>query len=327
MVSRRLNRLPALGLRLALKPVNLLLGGLEALAGGADEGPLPHRPVFIVGAPRCGSTLLYQALVATGGFGYLSNFHCSLHGSPGWAHGLARRFGGRPEAAYSSHYGRVVGAGAPAECGEFWYRFFRRRPQHVAAGELSAAALARLRGSVGRLIRVMDRPLLIKNLVNAVRLRPLAEALPEALFVVLRRDEVDTAASILEGRRRLHGDYRHWFSVEPPDIDELRRLPVAEQVVEQVRSIYRQIERDRQAIGARRFHELPYEELCSDSHAALAGLAGFLAGHGVPPFSPGPVPERFERRRARTDPRLMAAVERYAAPGGRAERSAGELVT
>ena len=301
-----------MGLRLALKPVNLALGGLEGLAGGGDEAPLPHRPVFILGAPRCGSTLLYQALAATGAFGYLSNFHCLLHGGPAWAHGLARPFLRRAASGYASDYGRVRGPGAPAECGEFWYRFFRRRPQHLAAGEATPAALARLRGAVRRLLRVMDRPLLIKNLVNAVRLRPLAEALPEALFVVLRRDEVDTAASILEGRRRLYGDYERWFSVEPPDIDELIRLPPAEQAVEQVRAIHRLIDQDRRAIGGERFTDLAYEDLCRDAHPTLRSLAGFLATHGVTLDFLGAVPASFERRSARADPDLLEAVRRYA---------------
>lgn len=323
-----MNRLPAIGLRLALKPVNLLLGGLEALAGGDGAEPLPHRPVFIVGAPRCGSTLLYQALVATGTFGYLSNAHCLLYGAPGWAHGLARPFVARAAAAYSSSYGRVRGLGAPAECGEFWYRFFRRRPQHVAAGEVAPAVLSRLRGAVRLLARAMGRPLLFKNLVSSVRLQPLAEALPEALFIVLRRNEVDTSASILEGRRRLYGDLRRWFSVEPPNVERLRRLPPAEQAVEQVRAIYRLIEQDRRAIGGDRFHELSYEELCADAHGALRGLGGFLGAHGVALAATDGVPASFERHRAQTDPELVAAVERYATHGPRQEEpTAGEPAT
>ena len=304
-----------MGLRLALQPVNLLLSGLEGLAGGGSEEPLPHRPVFILGAPRCGSTLLYQALAQTGGFGYLSNAHCLLYGSPSLAHGMSRRFTRRAAAGYASHYGRVRGLGAPSECGDFWYRFFRRRPQHVAAGEADPAALDRLRGAVRRLVRAMGRPLLVKNLVNAVRLRPLAEALPEAVFVVLRRDEVDVAASILEGRRRLYGDYGRWFSVEPPNVEELRRRPVAEQVVEQSRAIYRLIDEDRAAIGGDRFHHLAYEELCRDSHAVLARLGGFLGAHGVALGPTDALPRRFERRRAPADAELLAAVERYAATG------------
>ena len=44
-------------------------------------------------------------------------------------------------------------------------------------------------------------------------------------------------------------------------------------VVEQARAVYRTIDRDRRAIGAERFHDLAYEELCADSHATLARLA------------------------------------------------------
>lgn len=314
-MSRRLNRLPGRGLSLALRPVNLLLSGLGGLAGGGGAEPLEHRPVFIIGAPRCGSTLLYQALVETSGFGYLSNFHCLFHGAPALVHGLSRRFTARKPAGFRSHYGRVRGLAAPTECGEFWYRFFRRRPQYVAADEMEQAARDRLRGAVRRLIEKMDRPLLIKNLLSSVRLRPLATALPEALFIVLRRDEVDTAASLLEGRRRLYGDYGRWFSVEPPNIEQLRGLPVAEQVVEQVRAVYRLIERDREAIGRERFVDLSYEELCEDTHGTLGQLSGFLGSHGITIDSYGTVPRSFSRRGGQADAELLEAVTRYATLG------------
>ena len=319
-MSPRLKRLPGIALALALKPLNALLSAVEGRVSRGGDEPLPHPPVFIIGAPRCGSTLLYQLLVGTTGFGYLSNFHCLFHGSPSLVHRLGRRFTARAADRYRSHYGRAKGLGAPAECGEFWYRFFRRRPQYVTAGEVGPAALARLRGAIRRLVVAMGRPLLIKNLLSSVRLRPLAEALPEALFIVLRRDEVDTAASLLEGRRRLYGTYERWFSVEPPEIDRLRRLPVAEQAVEQVRAIHRLIDRDRRAIGAERFIEVSYDALCADAHGTLRELDGFLRGHGVELGPYGDLPKRFKRRGGKTNARLLEEIERYAA--GEADGSA-----
>ncbi len=294
-------------------PVNAMLGFAEDVAGESGEGPLPHRPIFIVGAPRCGSTLLYQVLVETETFGYLSNFHCLFHGGPSFVHRLSRFLARRRRTGYSSRYGRVRGLGAPAECGEFWYRFFRRRPQYVAFHDVGPPTLERLRGAIRRLLKVMDRPLLIKNLLSSVRLMPLAAALPEALFVVLRRDEVDTAVSLLEGRRRLYGTYDRWFSVEPPEVYQLRQLPVVEQVVEQVRAIYRLIEDDRRDIGDERFIELSYERLCSDTHGTLADLSAFLAGHGIELGSYRDLPKAFKRRGGKANSEMLEAIESYAA--------------
>ena len=39
-----------------------------------DEGIKKYPPVFIIGAPRCGSTLLYKVLTEQFKFSYFSNF-------------------------------------------------------------------------------------------------------------------------------------------------------------------------------------------------------------------------------------------------------------
>ena len=43
---------------------------------------LSNPPIFILGAPRCGSTLFFQSLVVEYNFSYLSNLHCRLFGAP-----------------------------------------------------------------------------------------------------------------------------------------------------------------------------------------------------------------------------------------------------
>jgi len=49
----------------------------------ADSGdtPLRYPPLFIIGPPRTGSTLLYQLVVQRFDVGYLANRHCRLYGA------------------------------------------------------------------------------------------------------------------------------------------------------------------------------------------------------------------------------------------------------
>jgi hypothetical protein len=275
----------------SLWALNLALDRVETgLADGGDS-PLRQPPLFIVGPPRTGSTLLYQLLVHRFDVGYLSNRHCRLYAAPAL---VERRRHPSPTVEFTSRYGRTSGSDAPSECGEYWYRFFRRSPQYVPLAEMPERQLRRLRASVRALGDGAGRPLVYKNLICALRLEPLAAALPEAVFVRIRRAIEPTAVSLLAGRKALFGDYRHWWSSEPPEIDRLRKLPPHEQVVEQVRSIDRLIDGARTEIGAQRFCELSYERLCEDVETALQDVAALAERNGFELTPRQPVPPSFE---------------------------------
>jgi hypothetical protein len=290
---RRARKLPRFVWARSLRGMNKGLAGLETRRDGGGQTPLPQKPIFVVGAPRSGSTLLYQLLVVRFDVAYLSNLHCRFFGAPAL---VERAFGKRlrPPADFSSRFGSTRGLAATSECGPYWYRFFRKSPQHVSLPEADPAQLERLRESVRAFAKAAGRPLVFKNLVNSVRLAPLAAALPEALFLVVRRDEADTAASILAGRRTVHADESEWWSVEPPQLERLRALPPEEQVLEQVRAIESLVDEAKEEIGRDRFLDLRYEEICADTHRALESVAEFAERHGVGLGIRREVPARFE---------------------------------
>jgi len=271
------------------------LATLETTRGRKRDAPIRHRPLFVVGAPRSGSTLLYQLLVRSFDVAYLSNLHCRFYGAPALVERLAR---GRiePPPTYTSAYGSTKGARAPSECGEYWYRFFRHFPQYVPLPEADPASLARLRMSVRALGDAAERPIVFKNLICSLRLEPIGAALPEALFVFIRRDLVDNATSILAARHELRGDYSTWWSAEPPEIEDLRVRPAHEQVVEQVRRIERIVEGVRARLAGR-FLDVRYAEVCDDPRATMARVREFAADRGLPLAHRGEIPARFEPQR------------------------------
>jgi len=225
--------------------------------------------------------------------GYLANRHCRLYGAASLVE--RTRTKAWPPGEYSSRYGRTDGPDAPSECPEYWYRFFRQSPQYVPRGDMTPRQIRRLRGSVHALGDGAGKPFVFKNLICALRLGPIAEAFPEAVFVRIRRDLLATATSLLAGRMSLFGDYGHWWSSEPPEIDRLRTLPPDEQVVEQVRSIDALIDRARDEIGASRFCELSYESLCEDAPAALEQIAALTERNGFRLTTRTEVPSSLER--------------------------------
>ena len=260
----------------------------------ADE-PLPYPPIFVVGAPRSGSTLLYQLLADRFDVGYLANGHARHPGAPSLVErrrGLIRR---RPAELgdYQSAFGGTAGDLGPSECGPFWYRFFPRRPHYVSADDFPTTSRRQLRAAVGAFVEACGRPVVYKNLVNTARMEAIAAALPEALFLAIHRDLADNARSILDARMGVTGAYEGWWSVEPPEIERLRELPPHEQAVEQVRTLDALVARVEASIGNGRVLHLSYEDLCADPRAELERIAAFAAGHGCELGVRGEVPASF----------------------------------
>lgn len=290
---RRARKLPRFVRARTVRTANRTLDRIELRGSDPTDAPLRRPPIFVVGAPRSGSTLLYQLLVVRFDVGYLSNLHCRFFGAPSLVERtVGRRL--RPPAVFSSRYGATRGLAAPSECGAYWYRFFRKSPQHVPLAEADPARLRDLRASVRALGDAAGRPLVFKNLLNSLRLEPLGAALPEALFLVIRRDPAANARSILAARRAIHGDESGWWSAEPPGLERLRDRPPLEQAAGQVEEIAGLVEAARGALGADRFLDVGYERLCADPRAALGQISGFAADRGVELAVRGPVPARFD---------------------------------
>lgn len=263
---------------------NRLLGPVAeaCMATSLQEDVALRTPVFIVGPPRSGSTLLMQVLTDAFDVTYLSNAHCRWFGAPAlaerWFHPLEQK----QPSDYHSYHGQTALTTDPAECGQWWYRFFRRNPAYVTSSEVQPKKMLAFRRSIALLERAANKPLLFKNLYAGLRLEPIVEYIPEAILIVVERDVLSNAESVLRGRHDALGSYDQWWSVPPPNVDELSSLPPVVQVVGQIKSIHELINRDVTRLGIEsRVFKVQYEEFCQDVHGTLARLNKFMARHGV----------------------------------------------
>jgi hypothetical protein len=279
------------------------------------ERPLSHPPIFFLGAPRSGSTLAVQVITDTLDVGYISNRHCQWFGAPVLAEQLFHPTKDRPRSDFQSRQGTTEGSYAPAECGEWWYRFFRRKPPYVTLDEVCPRRMRQLRRSVAALTNAFDRPILFKNLYASLRVRAIAHYFPESLFIVTHRNEVDNGHSLLEARYQRFQDYDPWLSVEPPEIDLLKKLPAHEQVIEQIRHTHLTIDRDFGFAGisdTRRF-DLVYEDFCDNPGKILEQFQDFLSKNECKVIQRAEPPSRFKpRRKVRIDSDLYKRMVTYA---------------
>ncbi|MDF2446259.1 MAG: sulfotransferase [Moraxellaceae bacterium] len=235
-----------------------------------------HPPLFIVGAPRTGSTALYQILTQVFDVGYIDNLAAHLYGNLAFGLKLSRALGGQgAHDCFESDLGDTSGGGwrAPHECGEFWYRWLSRVDHFVDDGDITPAMAAALRQEVAAATQALGRPLVFKNLNVGQRLRLIRAALPEARILYCRREQAFTVQSILAAREKLRWPEHALWSVRPREWRELESLPLLPQVAGQVVALERQIEADLGRFPMEQVQAVDYERWMESPAAALDGVA------------------------------------------------------
>lgn len=255
--------------------------------------PLLHPPLLVVGAPRSGTSLLQQVLIAGLDIGWFSGWHNVAAGAP--AALVSTRLQSGIATHFRSDHGRGRSLREPHEGATWWYRFFPRSPQAVAADDVAPRSRLALRRSMSALIQRADRPVVWKNVVNSVRLEPILAAVPEAIVIDVRRDAGDTAASILRARASETGSVDNWWSVEPRDVEALRARSPEEQVRGQIHGVRLALDAAHEAFPQVTWVDTDYETLVTAPQSVLESVAAAVErATGVDRRRPGHlVPERF----------------------------------
>ncbi len=228
------------------------------VVGGGE--PALEKPVFIIAAPRSGSTLLFETLACTPGF---NSFGEEAH----WLiEGHAELRPGAP--GVSSN--RLTSNDATATL--------------IAA--IRRSALERLRGPDGA-PPAEDAPLLEKTPKNALRIPFLKQVFPDARFIFLWRDPRENVSSIMEawraGRwityRALPGWEGPWSLLLPPGWQFLRGAALEAVAAWQWRRTNQIALDDLQQLSPQDWTHINYQDVLEDPEAAVRRLCDFA---GVP---------------------------------------------
>lgn len=254
----------------------LLKIGLEALSPAIRGwehfrfGEISHEnfpsPIFIVGAPRTGSTVLYQYLTNYFDFLYVNNLACKLSPHLLFAFSLSQLiYGNKPHGSFGSNFGATKGGNSPSECGAFWYQWLPRDRHFIDFADITPEVVAQVRSAIANPSKVFDKPFLFKNLNAGQRIRLITKSLPNARFVFVKRDPFFTVQSIVSAKQKLGMDLGSFWSIMPSNYDELAKLPWHKQIVGQVYSLERQIHHDLDEFSAPEKHiTLTFEELTAN---------------------------------------------------------------
>jgi Sulfotransferase family len=230
--------------------------------------------IFIVGAPRTGSTILYQVVTNTFRVMFPDNL-ASLFGM--WLpYGMAYShllFGDAPHNCFSSVRGKtwLGGLHAPSESEKFFRAIFTDE-QTVNNQKFCqfTAALQRLREK-------HRQSVIFKSLRVGQHIRYIVRMVPSARFIHIRRDPRYAAQSILLARAEERADPNRPWYVSPRRHNELLQLHGVLQATRQVYLIDMEITTDLKILAST--HQsitIWYSDLCLETDTTLRRLAAFL---------------------------------------------------
>jgi len=236
--------------------IQSIFNGFDPLAFGPPmqfDHPSLH-PIFIVGAPRSGSTLLYQLLLKHSKLAYISNL-MSL--TPNKMVLIARhtnrlhKFNQLKE----SDLGYLSGLFSPSEAGSIQKKWFESDFSEISSNQI--------RNTVIAITHAFSGPFLSKNLLNSLRLKQIKRILPEARFIFIRRDPLYNAQSLLLSRKKMFGTINKWWSVQPIGYEETLKSDPFYQVIWQVLEIERTITNFCKKYSPDTIN-IAYEDLCKN---------------------------------------------------------------
>jgi LPS sulfotransferase NodH len=265
----------------------------------SDVDPAALPLVYVVGAPRSGTTLLYQLLARHLAVGYITNLAARFWLRPSVGIALSRAvLGAAPgeQLPLRSAFGTTEGPAGPHEFGYFWRRWLRldESPTHhldeAAQGRVDVQGLrSALRWE---LLAPSGTAVVLKNVVCGFHARLLTRVHPRSLFLHVVRDTGAVARSILASRRERYGAYDAWWSLKPSTYPFDGDNPAAE-VVRQAMDCRREIADELAAPGVTAL-TIDYGDVCAEPKRALRAVQEAVRGLGREVALVGRPPARLD---------------------------------
>ncbi len=286
MVKKMIGRIVRKGkslLFLLLSPVLLLVERLLYRDSLAEKETIP-APIFIVGAPRTGSTILYQALTNRFKVCYIDNLASNFYRNLRFGVWLSKKkYGDRPHDNFRAEFGDTANFSkhGPSECGEFWYRWLPRSDHYADSSSISDKAKRKIRREILCVSAKYNQPFVFKNLNAGQRLKLIADIFPDAKIIFVQRDPLFVVRSILKARAQLGISAGQWWSVRPANFRSLLDLSEEKMCAAQVHYIESQIASDLELFGddnVCRVHYSEFSENFIDSLGAWLGVDRRIGG-------------------------------------------------
>ena len=169
-------RLEWLLIRAFCKRFYFLFTGLERkmVEKFSEQEPV-YTPLFIIGPPRSGSTIFYQAITNALNVTYISNLVEACRELPMlgfWLHNIF--FDSRAHNSFNSNYGKTIRFYEPAES-IMWLNWIRTKEHYVLPENIPHENKIAFKKLFKAVLNKYSRPWVVENLAFGMRLKLIKE--------------------------------------------------------------------------------------------------------------------------------------------------------
>ncbi|HLV34371.1 MAG TPA: sulfotransferase [Spirillospora sp.] len=273
------------------------------------EAKPPKQPmIFVCGAPRTGTTLVSQVLIANLPVAFFNNLTAIFPRSPITANRLFGRFLGKPQITYSSFYGKSVGFAGPNDALYIWDRWFGKDRTRIPTS-LDEAAKNNMIQFFGAAEAFFQKPVLNKNNNLNTCAHLVADQFDNAWFICMNRDTKFLAQSLLKARLDIHGDAHVAYGISYTTDTETQEIDVIEDVCRQTLFHQQTILEQQAMIGPDRFWIIQYEDFCQNPAALLQRVYEEILKQPAPESVLAGIEPFRVSNRVRLEPELFQKIE------------------
>ncbi|MBN1462431.1 MAG: sulfotransferase [Paludibacteraceae bacterium] len=220
-------------------------------------------PIFIVGAPRSGTTLIFQQMIRQLQLVYISNLMALFPNQMLKIFNITASKIINYSEMKESMFGYISGVNSPNEAGKIFTFWFEKVP--------AEHKIELIRNTINYLYSKHEAPLVTKNVRNSSRLKNILKVFPHVKIVYIKRDTRMNAQSIILARREL-GDEKRWFGVKPIGYEKVLKKDIFYQAVWQVFETEKMIENFIKNNNTN-YYALSYEDFCKDTKMHIKTIA------------------------------------------------------
>ena len=231
--------------------------------------PEQVNKIFILGAPRTGSTFFSNLLCSSLNIGYFSNLDI-LFPLSGYSSNFIK-FKRPKNLTKKNYYGSTNEIFSPDEAYLFWRHFYPRRVHDYNTRPITNKEIQRINSRISQVtINKGSKVFVGKNLEMSLRLNSITKANIDA-YIVLFRNPNKIFESILKGRKDIMGSEKIWWSMRPRKYLDLIKENISTQIELQVYEVYLHIY-DYFSNSNENFYIIDYEKICSEPEKIINSL-------------------------------------------------------
>jgi len=238
-----------------------------------DDYPVKYPFLFVIGAPRSGTTLLTQLIANTFDISYINNLSARFFLAP--LHGI--RFsktvlGDTRKSSFHSDYARTQGLNEIHEFGYFWRYWLNKHTFDditYAKENEDQIDWSGVKKVLSTLQNETNRPFVFKNIFGSYHMKKFVEIIDKSIFIYIERDELDTAVSILNARKKYNTDLNIWWSYQPLEYESLKNLDYWSQIAGQIYYLQRFYKKEMNELPEENYLTLSYKQMCTNPASVI----------------------------------------------------------